>query len=68
MLKLVNLVMLQHIYTEKLRALSPYVESLRVRAQQCRLEGNEIAASKFDAMCNVLDGKTYVCYCLKYFI
>lgn len=60
MVILVNL-LLQHIYSEKLRSLRPYVESLRARAQQCRLEGNEIAASKFDTMCNVLDGKSYVC-------
>lgn len=50
----------EHIYAAKLRALGPYVEGLRVRAQQCRLEGNEIAASKFDTMCNVLDGKTRI--------
>ncbi|CAG9531505.1 unnamed protein product, partial [Cercopithifilaria johnstoni] len=50
------------MYTEKLRSLRPYVESLRARAQQCRLEGNEIAASKFDTMCNVLDGKSLVSF------
>uniref|UniRef100_A0A0R3S5Y1 Mediator of RNA polymerase II transcription subunit 15 n=1 Tax=Elaeophora elaphi TaxID=1147741 RepID=A0A0R3S5Y1_9BILA len=52
----------ERIYNEKLRSLRPYVESLRVRAQQCRLEGNEIAASKFDTMCNVLDGKSRVSF------
>ncbi|VDK89307.1 unnamed protein product, partial [Litomosoides sigmodontis] len=52
----------EHIYSEKLRSLRPYVESLRARAQQCRLEGNEIAASKFDTMCNVLDGKSRVSF------
>uniref|UniRef100_A0A8R1TYB7 Mediator of RNA polymerase II transcription subunit 15 n=1 Tax=Onchocerca volvulus TaxID=6282 RepID=A0A8R1TYB7_ONCVO len=52
----------ERIYAEKLRSLRPYVESLRSRAQQCRLEGNEIAASKFDTMCNVLDGKSRVSF------
>nr|CDQ01256.1 BMA-MDT-15, isoform c [Brugia malayi] len=52
----------ERMYTEKLRSLRPYVESLRARAQQCRLEGNEIAASKFDTMCNVLDGKSRVSF------
>ncbi|EFO19917.2 hypothetical protein LOAG_08575 [Loa loa] len=52
----------ERIYTEKLRSLRPYIESLRARAQQCRLEGNEIAASKFDTMCNVLDGKSRVSF------
>uniref|UniRef100_A0A915Q277 Mediator of RNA polymerase II transcription subunit 15 n=1 Tax=Setaria digitata TaxID=48799 RepID=A0A915Q277_9BILA len=52
----------ERMYTDKLRSLRPYIDSLRTRAQQCRLEGNEIAASKFDTMCNVLEGKSRVSF------
>ncbi|VDM97582.1 unnamed protein product [Thelazia callipaeda] len=52
----------ERLYTEKLRSLRPYAETLRARAQQCLLEGNEVVASKFDTMCNVLDGKSRVSY------
>lgn len=52
----------QRMYVEKLRLLRPYCDGLRARAQQCRLDGNENAASKFDTICSVIDGKMRVSF------
>uniref|UniRef100_A0A915BFY1 Mediator of RNA polymerase II transcription subunit 15 n=1 Tax=Parascaris univalens TaxID=6257 RepID=A0A915BFY1_PARUN len=52
----------QRMYMEKLRALKPYCEPLRARAQQCRMEGNDSAANKFDTMCSVIEGRTRVSF------
>ncbi|KHN87381.1 Mediator of RNA polymerase II transcription subunit 15 [Toxocara canis] len=52
----------QRMYMEKLRSLKAYCEPLRARAQQCRMEGNESAANKFDTMCSVIEGRTRVSF------
>ncbi|MFH4978789.1 hypothetical protein AB6A40_005498 [Gnathostoma spinigerum] len=52
----------QKMYADKLRVLRPYCESLKAKAQQCRMEGNEDAAKKFDMMCGVLEGRTRVSF------
>ncbi|VDK43892.1 unnamed protein product [Anisakis simplex] len=52
----------QRLYMEKLHALKPYCEPLRARAQQCRMDGNESAAQKFETMCNVIEGRSRVSF------
>ncbi|KHJ79512.1 hypothetical protein OESDEN_20839 [Oesophagostomum dentatum] len=50
----------QQIYNQKLRMLRPYCENLKLRAQQCRMEGNMEAAQKLETMLGVLEGRRVV--------
>lgn len=50
----------QTIYNDKLRALKPYCENLKMRAQQCRMENNHEAAGKLETMLGVLEGRRVV--------
>ncbi|XGW16137.1 hypothetical protein V3C99_001519 [Haemonchus contortus] len=50
----------QHVYNQKLRMLRPYCENLKLRAQQCRMEGNMEAAQKLETMLGVLEGRRVV--------
>ncbi|CAJ0599052.1 unnamed protein product [Cylicocyclus nassatus] len=50
----------QQIYNQKLRTLRPYCENLKLRAQQCRMEGNMEAAQKLETMLGVLEGRRVV--------
>lgn len=50
----------QFMYAEKLRTLRPYLENLRARSHQCRIDGNENSAMKMDTICAVLEGRKIV--------
>ncbi|KAJ1362478.1 hypothetical protein KIN20_022030 [Parelaphostrongylus tenuis] len=50
----------QQVYNQKLRMLKPYCENLKLRAQQCRMEGNTEAAQKLETMLGVLEGRRVV--------
>ncbi|KAK5968923.1 Mediator of RNA polymerase II transcription subunit 15 [Trichostrongylus colubriformis] len=50
----------QQVYNQKLRMLRPYCENLKLRAQQCRMEGNMEAAQKLETMLGVLEGRRVV--------
>lgn len=50
----------QQVYNQKLRMLKPYCENLKLRAQQCRMEGNMEAAQKLETMLGVLEGRRVV--------
>ncbi|KJH49082.1 hypothetical protein DICVIV_04789 [Dictyocaulus viviparus] len=50
----------QQIYSQKLRMLRPYCDNLKLRAQQCRMEGNTEAAQKLETMLGVLEGRRVV--------
>ncbi|GMT18296.1 hypothetical protein PFISCL1PPCAC_9593, partial [Pristionchus fissidentatus] len=50
----------EFIYQSKLRALRPHCDSLRVKAQQCKMEGNTEAAGKLETMLCVLEGRRSV--------
>ncbi|CAJ0941398.1 unnamed protein product, partial [Mesorhabditis belari] len=47
-------------YQMKLNTLKPYCHNLRIRSQQCRLEGNLDAAGKLETMLGVLEGRRVV--------
>ncbi|KAF8359932.1 hypothetical protein PRIPAC_94927 [Pristionchus pacificus] len=50
----------QIVYDNKLRALSPYIEHLRAKAQQVRAEGSLEGAGKLETMIEVLEGRRRV--------
>lgn len=48
------------VYDQKLQALKPHCENLRMRATTCRMEGNLDAAVKLETMLSVLEKKRVV--------
>uniref|UniRef100_A0A0N5AGH1 Mediator of RNA polymerase II transcription subunit 15 n=1 Tax=Syphacia muris TaxID=451379 RepID=A0A0N5AGH1_9BILA len=47
----------QRVYEARLRRLMKYAEPLRAKSRQCRMEGNDTAAAKFEAMSEMVEGK-----------
>ncbi|CAJ0580758.1 unnamed protein product, partial [Mesorhabditis spiculigera] len=47
-------------YQRKLETLKPYCHNLRIRAHQCRMEGNPEAAGKLETMLGVLEARRVV--------
>ncbi|PAV83583.1 hypothetical protein WR25_26323 isoform B [Diploscapter pachys] len=50
----------QQTYQRKLHELRPHCDNLRLRSQQCRIDGNHEAAHKLEVMLAVLEGRRVV--------